>query len=284
MKKPYMQSRSRTFITLLGFTVFIYGSTISPARAAEMNVYAAAEDFTWKEFADDGSRLLKESGVLAGVGLVYWKELPDHVTIKPLAELFGGTVDYEGQACDRFTNICIPARTDVDYFGLKLQGEIGKRSRTEAGYFVEPFGGLGFWGWYRDINSGTAADGRATAGYTEQWITFNARLGLRSGRELSAEKQVFAEAGVKYPLYNRNTAYLSDAGLGDDITLHPGKQSSLFAEAGMKIKRLSISLFYDSFKFSKSNVLEKIEGSFISRQWQPKSTMDLYGLKVGVVF
>ncbi len=285
MKRLYARNRDTIIISILALTVLSYGSTIAPsAAAAEKNFYAAAEDFTWEEFADDGSRLLKESGVLTGVGFVYWNELPDNITIKPVAEIFAGTVDYDGQACDINTNICVPARTDVDYFGLKLQGEIGKRSRTAAGFFIEPFGGIGFRGWYREINSGTAADGRATAGYTEQWTTFHARLGLRGGRDLSERKQVFVEAGVKYPLLNRNTAYLSDAGLGDDITMHPGKKSSLFAEAGMKIKTLSVSLFYDSLRFSKSNVVETVEGNFIIQHWQPKSTMDMYGLKVGVIF
>ncbi|HEX9137725.1 MAG TPA: hypothetical protein VF905_12380, partial [Nitrospirota bacterium] len=65
-----------------------------------------------------------------------------------------------------------------------------------------------------------------------------------------------------------------------DVTIHPGRQASFFAEAGTKISRIKASLFYDSMRFSRSaNV-----ASGANIYWQPQSTAVIYGVKVGVVF
>jgi hypothetical protein len=257
-----------------------YGSLLAPpAFADEYNVYLAVDSFTWKEFEDNGSRLLKESGTLFRVGFTYQKEFENQVTIRPVVELFGGRVAYDGHACDLFGS-CQPAVSNVDYFGIKLEGDLGRRFRPYEGFSLEPFGGLGLREWARIIKNGAAADGRATAGYREEWATLYARFGLRGGADLSSKKQLFAEAGVKAPLYNENTAYISGIGLGPDVTLHPGKQASFFAETGMKAKRFLASVFYDGLRFSRSST---VNNGFIAA-YQPRSTADIYGVKLGVVF
>ncbi len=268
---------SRTFMVAFAMlcSVSCFGRA---AAAADYNVYLAVQDFTWKEFDDDGSRLVKESGPLFGLGFTYWNEFQNHVTVKPTAELFGGSVDYDGH-----TQSGVPATTTVNYFGLKLEGEVGRRFRPEQSFFLEPFGGLGFRFWLRDIKDGTTLNGSPTFGYTEDWITLHARLGLRAGMDFSSRKQLFAWGGVKIPLYNENTAYLSDLG-GSDLTFNPGKKASFFVETGVRINRFEGSLFYDSLRFSKSNVIVTSNGVNLFLNWQPKSTMDIYGVKLGIVF
>lgn len=254
------------------------------AVAGEANIYLAVENFSWREFNDDGSRVLRESGPLFGLGFMYMQEFDNHVTLRPVAEIFGGRVDYDGQAYTintiAHTITYQPAKSSTDYFGLKLEGDVGRRFRPAEDAFVEPFGGIGLRIWDRNINNGTAADGRATAGYLERWFTLCFRLGLRAGVDLSSRTNVFAEAGIKLPLYNENTAYQSGTG-GQDYTLHPGKQSSLFSEAGLKIDRLKASLFYDSLRFSRSETIDIGGGWSV---WQPKSAMDIYGVRLGYVF
>ncbi len=264
------------------FACLCYGSCFAAvASVDEKNVYLAVENFGWKEFDDDNSRIVKESGTLVGVGFMYQKEFANHVTLRPAAEVFGGPVDYDGTACDINTRVCQPATTTVDYFGLKLQGDVGRRFDSERGRYryIEPFGGLGMRIWDRNINNGTAADGSATAGYLERWITLHARLGVRGGIDISDRTNLFAEAGLKLPLYNENTAYQNI--VGRDVTVKPGKQVSVFAEAGMKISRFKASLFYDGLRFSRSDVVDVGGGlGFL----QPRSTNDIYGLKLGAVF
>jgi hypothetical protein len=250
----------------------------SLAAAEEFYVYGAVESFIWREF-DAGERAVKESGPLFGIGLAYSREFEDHLTLTPKGEFFFGSVDYDGHACDIF-GTCQPATSKTTYFGLKLEGDIGRRFRPTQSSFIEPFGGLGLRAWQRDIKNGTASDGSATAGYIEDWSTLYFRLGVRGGMDFSKSSKMFAEAGVKLPLYNENTAYVSNIGLGPDVTMHPGKQASFFAETGIILSRIKASVFYDGLRFPQSSSVSN--GYYLF--YQPKSTMDIYGVKVGVVF
>ena len=278
MKYSEMFMRS---IFMLGLVVALLssGGLVDQASADQTVIYMAVDSYTWKEFTDDGSLFLKESGPLVGVGITYQHEFPGHVTLTPTAEIFGGTVDYDGQTWGGTA-----MTTNVDYFGLKLEGDVGRKFRNAERFFIEPFFGLGLRTWIRDINDGTTVTGMVTAGYREGWVTWNARLGLRGGIDISPGSRLFAEAVLKLPLYNRNTAYLSENNLGTDVTMHPGKETSFFAEMGMQISRFRGSLFYEGMRFSKSDEVITTDGSFIYTTWQPRSEADIYGLKLGVVF
>ena len=257
--------------------------SVSHASADELYVYGTVESFTWREF-DAGERAVMESGPLFGIGLSYFHEFENRITVTPRGEIFFGSVDYDGHACttDPITlqQTCQPATATVGYVGLTFDGDIGFRFKLKQSSFIEPFGGLGLRTWRRDIRNGTAADGSATAGYIEDWSTLNFRLGVRGGVDLSKSSKMFAEAGVKLPLYNVNTAYVSDIGLGPDVTIHPGKQASYFAEAGVTINRVRASVFYDGLRFSQSSPVSN--GMFVF--FQPQSTMDVYGIRLGVIF
>jgi hypothetical protein len=261
--------------TLLLVVMCLFGPFRASLAANEFYLYGTAESFAWKEFADNGPRVVKESGPLFGIGLAYSHEFEDRITFTPKGEIFFGSVDYDGQ-----TQMGVPVTSTVDYFGLKFDGDLGIRFKVTQRLSLEPFGGLGLRWWIRDIRDGTTSTGAVASGYTEAWTTVYGRLGVRGGIDMSPQMMMFLEAGVMLPIFNQNTAYLSNAGLGPDITVHPGRQASLFAEAGTKISRVRASLFYDSMRFSRSaNV-----ASGANIYWQPESTADIYGVKVGVVF
>lgn len=264
---------------MLALATSCCASLLAPtAFAAESAVYLTVDSFTWKEF-DDGQRMVKESGTLYGAGFMYHKEFESHLTIRPVVELFGGKVDYDGHACD-LSGSCQPAMTKTGYFGAKLEGDLGRMFRPVESFSLEPFAGLGLRAWTRDIYNGTAADGSATAGYREKWATLYARAGLGGGADLSGKTRVFALAGVKLPLYNENTAKVSGIGLGPDVTLHPGKQASFFAETGIESEGFLASVFYEGLRFPQSST---VKNGFIEA-YQPRSTADIYGVKLGVVF
>ncbi len=220
---------------------------------------------------------MKESGPLFGVGLAYSHEFEDRITVTPKGEIFFGSVDYDGHTQPPLSE---SVKSTVGYFGFSFDGDLSMKFNVTQRFFLEPFGGLGLRWWIRDIKNGTTSTGTAVAGYTETWTTLYGRFGARGGLDVTRQTLLFFEAGVKVPFYNANTAYLSDAGLGPDVTLHPGLQASFFAEAGTKISSVRASLFYDSLRFSRSP--DVVSGAFI--YWQPQSTMDIYGVKVGVVF
>jgi hypothetical protein len=275
MKKAAMiQYHSLRMLLLV--VIFLFGpSHASRAAADEFYLYGAVESFAWKEFDDSGARVVKESGPLFGIGLAYSHEFEDRITVTPKGELFFGSVDYDGQ-----TQTGVPVTSTVGYFGFKLDGDLSIKFNVTQRFFLEPFGGLGLRWWIRDIEDGTTSTGAVASGYAEGWTTLYGRLGVRGGIDVSKQTMMFFETGVKLPFFNENTAYLSDAGLGSDVTMHPGRQASFFAEAGTKISRVKASLFYDSMRFSKSAGV--VSGAFV--YWQPKSTADIYGVKIGATF
>jgi hypothetical protein len=258
-------------------TIFFYSGWSHDIAAGEATVSVSPYYWTWREFVD-GQRVVKETGPQIGVGFAY--RFDDRsVSFTPRVELFGGSVDYDGLACDDFNN-CQPATADVNYFGIKIEGDLSGTFSTSRRNVLEPFAGIGLRAWSRDLVNAVAADGSAVGGYTEEWLSFYGRAGVRFVVGFGMEKQVFAEGGVKLPFYSQNKAYVSDIGLGNDLTLEPGEKASGFAEAGFRIRRFSVSAFYDSFEFPQSE--SKSNGVIVA--YQPESTMDIYGFKLGWTF
>lgn len=253
------------------------------ANARERSVYLGIESFTWREFTD-GVRAVRESGPRFGAGVSWRHEYQNQATFRSDAEVFGGIVDYDGEACD-IAGTCMPATSDVNYIGLRVKSDFGRVFGMTPASFLEPFGGIGLDFWRRDVNDGTAEDGSPTAGYIEDWFTLHARLGLRGRIDFSRTTAAFAEGGIKLPVYNSNTAYLSDIGYGSDITLEPGRKKSFFAETGIKIDRIRVTVFYDSMRFSPSNTEFAVSPTGGSTGFrQPKSEADMYGIRAGWIF
>ena len=274
-KAGISRCRSWAQLFLAVFVVFEI-SHVSVAAAEGFYLYGVLESFTWREFDDSGAQLVRESGPLFGIGLAYSHEFENKLKLTPKGEFFFGSVDYDGQ-----TQTGEPVTSTVGYFGLTLEGDLGRKFKVSQSFSLEPFGGLGLRWWLRDIKNGKTSTGATASGYTEGWTTFYGRLGVRSVIDYSGGTQLFAEAGLKLPFYNANTAYLSDAGLGPDVTLHPGNSPSSFAEVGMQINKFKASIFYDGMRFSKSAVVDIGGGLGV---YQPKSTADIYGVKIGASF
>jgi len=240
----------------------------------ESDVYLVLENYTWKEFSG-GTRLLKEAGPLFGVGFAYQFKFRDEVTLKPGVEIFVGSVDYDGAP-----NAGGLFKTTTDYFGLKLQAEVGRRFALGKAFSIEPIAGIGLRAWMRDINDGRAEDGSPADGHNEEWVTLHLRLGVRGGLDLSNASALFAEVGLKVPLYNESTRYVANGGLDDQVTMHPGKMVSLFAETGLKLRTFRISVFYDGLRFSESDV----EYNSSVGYYQHESRADIYGIKAASTF
>jgi hypothetical protein len=255
----------------------------SVSGARERSVYLGIESFTWREFTD-GERAVKESGPRFGAGFSWQYEYQNQATWNSAAEVFGGVVDYDGEACD-IVGSCVPATSDVNYVGLRLKSEVGRSFGLATVFSLEPFAGLGLDLWRRDVNGGRAQDGTPTAGYIEDWLTLHGRLGLRGRIEFNERAAFFAEGGIKLPVYNRNTAYLSDIGYGNDITLEPGRKNSFFAETGVSIARIRVTVFYDSMRFSQSNTEFAVSAAGTRTGFrQPQSDADVYGIRAGWIF
>ena len=272
-------------IGLLAALVLFAAANVGAAQfggVEELTVYPSFQYFTWKEF-NGGTRLLKEDGFLYGAGAAIRVDLLKTETgslmLKGKAELFGGVVDYDGQTQPPNP---FPVKTDVTYIGARGETDLGWRFPVQD-VSIEPFAGIGYRWWLRDLHDTTAFDpgqGRnvSVGGYTEYWQTIYARLGAHLDYTLSDSLKLFWEAGAKYPFYNANTVKIVNAG---EKTIRPGNAWSAFAEVGARYKRFRPAVFYEGFRYSQSPLVP-IGGN--SAIFQPESESDIIGISLGWAF
>lgn len=270
---------------ILGITILLALAITTPSFAAgleEMYIYPYVEYFSWREYSDGGSRIVKESGPIFGAGSaatlnLYGKSL----ILRGKAEIFGGQVDYDGQTQQDINPARseLPVKTDVAYFGGKLETDLGWRFSADSSS-IEPFFGLGYRGWSRDLKSSSTTDRNGNPVFVgssqETWHTLYTRFGLRGDYDVTNAVRIFAEAGAKYPLLNRNEANVA----GSDVTVKPEQEWSAFAEAGLRYKWFRPSVYYEGFRFRRSPDVH--QGGYII--WQPKSESDIVGLSLGIMF
>lgn len=238
---------------------------------SETFVYLKAEKFVWKE-SDEGGRLLEESGPRYGLGIVH-HAVRNGMTFRPMAEIYGGTVDYDGQ-----TQGGTPLATETNYLGGKIAFDAGGVITLNPSFFLESFVGFGIDYWERDIESTSVG-----IGYLEQWSSYSVRGGLRGeAGSGSTGVRIFGEAALKYPFSNENRAEFP--GLGK-LTVRPEGEIGWSAEAGMKAGPVRIAFFYEMVRFSKSDITAVLVAPGDTQFFlQPDSEYSVYGLTAGWVF
>ena len=250
-----------------------------PATAApvtELTPYFSSQYFTWTEH-NDVKRFLKESGPLFSAGVLFGVTSASSVTLRVREEVFGGQVGYDGQ-----NRAGAPVKTDVSYFGTKQELDLGVRLPSSA-LRLEPFAGLGYRWWLRNLQDSVASDGTPNGtpapGYTELWQTLYGRFGGRVRFPTPSGAIVFAEGGGKYPFYSGNSINSSSGGT---LTFHTVGRWSAFAETGVSWQRLKVAAFYEGFRFGHSPPVA--DGSNNPPLYQPDSSSDIYGLSLGWAF
>jgi len=117
------------------------------------HAFGLVENFTWKEFDDSGSELLKENGLLFGVGIKGELQTSDgQAQIDLLATVYGGNIDYNGQ-----TMAGVPVKATTGYFGMKAEGMFSYRADirpdNEGELTLKPGIGLGLRTWKRSLDN-----------------------------------------------------------------------------------------------------------------------------------
>ncbi|RLJ71104.1 hypothetical protein BCF55_1396 [Hydrogenivirga caldilitoris] len=216
--------------------------------AFSLEVYLYPQYFLWKEFSPAGGKLLEESGFLLGLGL---RGDVGYFTGK--AELYGGTVDYDGQ-----TQVGDPVQTDTNYIGTSLAGgmwfETGKviRFRGEALYHFDL--------WVRDIESTSEA-----VGYSERWFFDSLDLGLKVS---SGELYAFGT----YRLMLRDARM--QASLEGIPELRPKMGPAYELGVGMKGASYGVELVYSYVKFKRSEP-EPYGSGYVLQPESEKQTLSL---------
>jgi hypothetical protein len=142
-----MKCATVVFVLLMAVTCIIITFSAAAYGSNEFDVYLKGESFTWKEFDDRGDQLLKESGPVFGVGGSAKWDIKS-LFIKLKGELFGGTVNYDGQ-----TQSGLPVETDTDYLGGVIEGNLGWKFIIAESSSIEPFIGPAARYWDRRIRS-----------------------------------------------------------------------------------------------------------------------------------
>jgi hypothetical protein len=262
-------------IFLLLLAAIFSACCVTPASAArldELTPYLSGEYYNWIEHSD-GRRLLKESGPLFSTGVDVGVLFDGGLTLKGRAELFGGEVGYDGETLPPERE---PVETDVTYVGSKHELDVGYRI-TSGALSIEPFGGIGYRWWLRDLQDSTSTTGTRVSGYTEWWQTGYGRFGARGRYRASPSVALFAEGGARYPFYTSNSVDFADLG---SVTFRPVGRWSGFAETGAVWQRLKLTLFYEGLRFAASPYKQVGADNY----FQPESSSDIFGVRVGWTF
>ncbi|GFO54564.1 hypothetical protein GMSM_15710 [Geomonas sp. Red276] len=238
----------------------------SAASFEEVTPYLSALHHYWDEYYGGRTRL-KESGAIFALGVVGTVATDTPVLFRGRGEIFGGKVDYDGETQGLTP---VPAKTDVVYFGVREELDLAYRIRL-ARVTVEPFGGIGYRFWLRDLQDTMTQVGPAS-GYTEAWQSWYWLAGLRSRYPLAERTTLELEGGAKYPFYVSNTV--------NSATVRPQGEWSAFAEGGVTVGKLKVSLSYQGFRFTQSPL--KLSGA--NYIYQPDSSSDIWGVNVGWKF
>ncbi len=243
--------------------------------ASEITVSGGSEHFSWQEYNDGGSKLLKESG------LRYFVELKGVNHFHPLwsssfaGRLYSGVVGYESDYWndpDEGTTLAPePVSTDVDYNGMRFEVVFSRRIGELAHQRNQPQWWLDFSVgtemWRRHLRSTRLSDGTGIGGASEDYHTVYGRMGARF-----ADPSGFsAQLGAKWPFHTDEDARIG----GDTVTLNPEGRLSVYAGVGYAFSPAwSLTLDYDSYRFAKSDPVEH-NGMLV---WQPESHQDALSL------
>lgn len=265
---------------LFAILLFLLGCSAT-AQAADTNqasVQFGAQSFRWREFDDTGGRLLQEKGARFTVGAAFdnFRREDSGVLYGVNGKIYLGSVNYDGQ-----TQSGTPATADASYVGLNIEGQGGYRFGRRIG--LDVFGALGIDDWLRSINDGRTTTGTVAYGYDEYYTILYGKAGLGFFQLLDGWRYML-QAGVKMPLFTSE-----HVDLGSGVDLEPGLKPSAFANfqfdfGSGRHDRFGVALYYDSYRFSESDPELLTDGGSTYLVVQPRSHMDIYGLRLSYYF
>jgi hypothetical protein len=225
---------------------------------ADWSAGAGFENFRWKEST---APTVKESGLRWALDLTWTQSREPGFSVAYNVRTYTGNVDYTGATLGAGT----PISGETHYRGLT--NEIQSIYRTTGG--ADFMLAAGWDRWNRDL----------TAAQTESYDVFYVRLGAAVGAKV--RQGLLAGAGVKYPVYVRENAHLTDIGFQTNPRLRPRGDFSLYGSLGYRVSPgWDIIGYYDSYRFKQSNTVAVTDGTSLFTVFQPKSRQDVVGMKV----
>jgi hypothetical protein len=233
----------------------------APFARADWSLGASAEHFKWKETTQPA---VKETGLRWALDLTWFQSREPGASAEYNLRFYAGNVDYNGA----FLFTGTPASDETRYRGFTNELRLVYRMEQSPVDFV---GGLGWDHWSRKFSSNQQE---------ETWDIVYAKLG--ASYNATAKQGPLASAGLKYPVWTRENAHLTQLGFDSNPRLHPGRSLSFYGTLGYRFNpSWDVMAFYDSFRFKRSDVeFVSVGGVPAGGVLQPESRMDVIGLKV----
>lgn len=267
--------------TLAVIAAFLMTRILLPSAYAEISVYGGVEQFNWKEYGTSGAKLLEESGYRPFAGMESVADGGAGLLLDYEGRIYGNDVVYDGQ-----TQGGVPLISKTGYVGMlaELKPHFRMRPARLDGNYIDITSALGIDYWIRILRDGTDKTGNPVSGYREEYLIMYVRLGLER-RPRKPVRDWHAGAGIKYPVYTFEKAYLSRAGYDRDPVLRPDPDFSLYAKAGYRFSgKWSFSFFYDSYNFRKSPDVPAEKSAIRYLVHQPESLQYTLGLMLNYHF
>ena len=234
----------------------------SHAAAAELSLSAGVEYLDWDE---DTNPSVTEKGPLFAGGIIFGQSKTEGLVFSYRGKLYFGNVDYTGAGL--FTGT--PISSTSYYTGFVNEGQARWRKPIEGNYHTDLVFGLGWEFWTRELSYFQKED------YDIVYLRLGGELAVNSN------KGWVIGAGIKYPVFTRENAHLTDIGFDSNPTLEPGQDLSGYAQIGYWFHdKLGLIGYFESYRFKKSN--EEMVNSMFGPGvvFQPESTMSIFGLKL----
>ncbi|MES1981923.1 MAG: hypothetical protein V4443_05535 [Pseudomonadota bacterium] len=245
----------------------MYSTTV----AAAWDIGGGAEMYSWVEItsAAGETRKPKELGFRKAFSFNWEQDDVRDVMLGYRGKVYLGTVNYDTYIqMNGSPNDGDPVSTTTQYLGMTHEGQMTYRS-SFGSYRLDYVGAAG-WDWWK-----------RTIGYSqvEDYSILFVRGGIAFDQPARGSGW-HGGGGLKYPFFTREDSHLDAQGFNSNPILTPGKDISFYAEISYRIsKQLDVVGYYDSWRFSKSNVVISSNSSGSFHIWQPESSMDAIGLK-----
>jgi len=235
------------------------GLALSPLARAEWSAFGEIEHFRWNE---DVSPRVTETGPMLGVGVRWRQERPAGLGFGFESRFYGGSVDYDGSLL--FSGTPITGTTEYLGWRNELQGLY-----RPAGGAAQAVPAAGYDYWNRQL----------TPDQHEEYYVAYLRLGVEVGRQGAAGW--FGGGGLKYPFFVDEDAHFPEIGFVPNTRLRPTGQASVYAELGYRLnRRWTVSGYYDSYRFDESDPVLVTNGATTEAFFQPRSSVDSFGLRL----
>ncbi len=248
-----------------GALAWAFALVAAPA-SAQLSFGVGIEHFAWTE---DTSPSVRERGFLPSFWVQLHQEKPSGWIAGYQLKFFVGDVTYRGSTL--FPPV-VPVESTTHYTGMSNELQARYRDLRASGNRIALVTGVGLDVWRRELSAFQKED--FTIGF--------ARLGLELEFGAESERGWILAAGLKYPFYTDENAYLTDIGFDQNPRLRPGKKFTYSAHAGYRPSRdMRIIVYTDGYRFGESPAVPvSIGGAPVGAVFQPASTMRVFGIRL----